>query len=80
MENKNNSAQQLLSAVELINQVQSVNYLIQGVCARVKVAELSANEAEGLWMVLEWQNNVLQKAAGAIELATQERAAPARAA
>jgi len=68
------------TALEYIHQVRTVNNLIQGVCARVSSGELSVNEAEGLWVVLEWQNKHLQQAAGAIESLTHEGAAQSRAA
>ncbi len=70
------------NALECLHQVRSVNSLIQGVCARVSAGELSANEAEGLWVVLEWQNNQLKKAEGAIECVAELQcvAAPVRAA
>lgn len=70
------------NALECLHQVRSVNNLIQGVCTRISAGELSANEAEGLWVVLEWQNNHLKKAEGAIECVAELHgvAAPVRAA
>lgn len=59
------------AALENIHQVMQVNKLIQGVCSRMSAGELSANEAEGLWVVLEWQNKQLKKAEGAIECVTE---------
>jgi hypothetical protein len=59
------------NVLESIHQVKVVNRLIQGVCARMSAGELSANEAEGLWVVLEWQNNHLTKVEGAIECVTK---------
>lgn len=54
-------------ALDAIHQVQQVNVLIQGLCARIPSAELSANEAEGLWVVLEWQNKKIAEAGAVIE-------------
>lgn len=54
-------------ALDAIHQVQQVNVLIQGICSRIPTAELSANEAQGLWVVLEWQNKNLEEAGAVIE-------------
>jgi hypothetical protein len=68
------------NALEFIHQVRSVNNLMQGLCSRMSAGELSAKEAEGLWVLLDWQNNHLKKAEGAIESVTHGIAAQIRAA
>lgn len=64
------------NALENLHRVRAVNKFIQGVCARVPSSwELSANEAEGLWVLLEWQNKHLLQSERVIESLTHESAA-----
>jgi hypothetical protein len=58
MDNQN----RINSALESIAQVRSVNNLIQGICSRLSAAELSEQEASGMWVLLEWQNERLKRA------------------
>jgi len=67
------------NALEFLHQVRSVNHLIQGVCMRITAGELSANEAEGLWVILDWQNNQLAVAEGAIKSVAKLHGVAARA-
>lgn len=55
----NKKYNRLNEAIETMHQVQRVNQLIQGVCARIDAQELTKQEAAGLWAVLEWQNEKL---------------------
>lgn len=63
------------AALESLHQVRCVNNLIQGVCARMSAAELSATEAQGLWVVLEWQNEKVGNAEAIIKTMAVGRAA-----
>lgn len=56
-------------ALETMQQVRNVNALIQGICMRISVSELTDQEAEGLWTILEWQNQNLAAAEGVIKTA-----------
>lgn len=44
------------AALDTLRQVRSVNYLIQGVCSRLHFAELGKQEGEGLYHLMDWQN------------------------
>lgn len=56
-----------IRAVDALDQAQYINAFIQGFCARMDVAEMSADEAKGLWGILDGQNERLKKAAAVIE-------------
>lgn len=55
------------SALEVFEQVRAVNRLLQGLCARIESGELSKQEAEGLYLVLEWQSQQMLHAEGVIK-------------
>lgn len=59
IENKSASVSDSLKLNETICQLLSVNKLLQGICARVDRHELTQVEAEGIYIVLEWQNEKL---------------------
>jgi hypothetical protein len=44
------------AAIDMLHQVRSVNHLIQGLCSRLPSAELSQGEGEGLYHLMDWQN------------------------
>ena len=50
------------NALETLEQVRAVNSLIQGMCTRMSASELSAQEAAGLYVLMEWQNQQMEKA------------------
>ena len=43
-------------ALDMLHQVRRVNCVLQAVCARLGVAELSEVEGEGVYHLLEWQS------------------------
>lgn len=55
------------SALETFEQVRAVNRLLQGLCARIECGELSKQEAQGLYVVLEWQSQQMLHAEGVIK-------------
>lgn len=54
-------------ALETFEKVRAVNCLIQGLCTRMDGQELTEIEAEGLYVVLEWQNFQMQQAEAVIK-------------
>lgn len=54
-------------ALDILHQVRRVNCVLQAVCARLGVAELSAIEGEGVYHLLEWQNEKIKQVEGMIE-------------
>lgn len=65
----------IVQALETLHQVRCVNELIQGVCSRMAVSELSAAEAQGLWVVLDWQNERVGNTEAIIKTMAQGEAA-----
>ena len=54
-------------ALESFQNVRAVNNLIQGICQRIPAGELTEKEAEGLYVVLEWQSQQMLHAEGVIK-------------
>lgn len=55
------------NASDYLGQVTRVNHLLQGICSRIDNQELSKSEAEGLFDILEWQNEKIENARRLIE-------------
>lgn len=51
-----NEVTKVHNALENLQRVRAVNSLLQGICRRIEGEELTETEAEGLYVVLEWQN------------------------
>lgn len=68
------------NALETLEQVRAVNSLIQGLCARMSASELSAQEAAGLYVLLEWQNRQMEKAEEVLKTVYSNQVALAKAA
>lgn len=49
-----------IQAIDILHQVRSVNHLVQGLCARAKSEELNKSEAEGLFHLMDWQNEKIK--------------------
>jgi hypothetical protein len=68
------------SALETLEQVRAVNSLIQGMCTRMSASELSEQEASGLFVLLEWQNQQMEKAEGILKTVYSNQVAVVKAA
>lgn len=55
------------NALDLMQDISAVNCFIQGVATRIKQSPLTQDEAHGLTILLEWQNEQMRKAVGFIE-------------
>lgn len=49
------------NAVDTLHDIRCVNGLIQGLCSRVEKFELTSHEANGLAVIMEWQNERISK-------------------
>jgi hypothetical protein len=74
----NNEVQKLVESLDTFQEVRFVNTLIQGLCARTASNELGGNEARGLMVVLEWQNEKLKGAEAIVQTVLNKQAALVR--
>ncbi len=62
-----NEVNRVNRALETFEQIRAVNSLIQGLCSRMDAQELTEGEAEGLYVILEWQNYQMLQAEAVIK-------------
>jgi hypothetical protein len=65
----------LNGALETLKQIRDVNSLIQGLCARMSGGELTESDAEGLYIMLEWQDKQMVQAEVIIKAVYSNQAA-----
>jgi hypothetical protein len=74
------TVQKLVQSLDTMQELRSVNVLLQGFCSRSSDSEIAGSEARGLMVLLGWQNEKMEGAELAIQTALSEKAAPIRAA
>lgn len=55
------------NAIDVLHQVRTVNNLIQGLCSRLHIAELSEQEGAGIYHIIDWQNEKIMEVENSID-------------
>ncbi len=71
--------QRLIESLDTFSEVRSVNNLIQGLCARSAKDDIAGKEAQGLMVVLQWQNEKMLAAEAGVQTILNSKTAQIRA-